>query len=298
MNPLLQFAIREMDKKCVAWEERSETDHRIPDGVEEVLDVPFQGEGDCPLAVDIFRPKAYSASPLPAVIMVHGGGLVVGTRKLSRSFCENLAELGFLVFAPDYRLVPEADALGEIGDVFAALSFVSGALAAYGGDPDRVALASESAGSFLSVYASAAAASPLLREAFGLSPAPPLTIRGLACFSGMFYTARKDGVGLLYTGNLYGERKKDPAFMRFMNPEDPGVMDALPPLFLVGSEADFLHGYTERYAAALRRAGHPCELVYFQDNPALTHAFPALKPDLPESREVLLRLAQWLRNLW
>ena len=55
MNPLLQFAIRKMDGRCRAWEARSEAGHRIPDGVREYLDVPFQGAGGVPLAVDIFR---------------------------------------------------------------------------------------------------------------------------------------------------------------------------------------------------------------------------------------------------
>ena len=298
MNPVLQYVIREMDARCAAFEAGSEAGHQIPDGVEDYLDVPFQGAGGFSLAVDIFRAKDRGSRPLPVVIMVHGGGLVVGTRKLSRTFCENLAERGFLVFAPEYRLVPEADALEEIGDIFAAFAFVSGALEEYGGDPERVAVVSESAGSFLSVYAVAAVSSPVLREAFGLPSAPPLRIRALACFCGLFYTARRDGVGLAYAGNIYGGKKKDKSFMRLMNPECPEVMDSLPPVFLVGSAADFLKGYTKRYAAALRRANHPCELVYYKDSKALTHAFPALKPELPESRAVLDRLVEWFFSIY
>ena len=294
MNPLLQFAVRELDAKCAAVEAESETGHQIPEGVEEFMDVPYPGAEGCPLAVDIFRPKDPGPQPLPTVIMVHGGGLVVGTRKLSRTFCENLAGRGFLVFAPEYRRIPEADALEEIGDIFAALAFVSEALEEYGGDADCVAVASESAGSFLSIYAVAAAASPILREVFGLPPALPLRLRALACFSGLYYTAQRDAVGLLYAGNIYGERKKDEAFMRLMDPEWPEVMDSLPPVFLVGSDADFLRGYTKSFAEALHRAEHPCELVYYTDNRALTHAFPALKPDLPESRDVLDKLVDWV----
>lgn len=293
MNPLLQFAVRELDARCAAVEAESETGHEIPEGVEEFMDVPFPGAEGFQLAVDVFRPKDPCSRPLPTVIMVHGGGLVVGTRKLSRTFCENLARRGFLVFAPEYRRIPEANALEEIGDIFAAFTFVSEVLEEYGGDPDCVAVASESAGSFLSIYAVAAAASPVLREVFGLPPAPPLRLRALACFSGLYYTARKDGVGLLYAGNIYGGRIKDEAFMRFMNPECPEVMDSLPPVFLVGSDADFLRGYTKSFAEALRRTGHPCELVYYTDNKALTHAFPALKPELPESRDVLNKLVDW-----
>ena len=293
MNRLLQAAIREMDRKCRAMENSSETGHQIPDGVQEYLDMPFQGAGGVPLAVDIFRAKAGGLRPLPVVVMIHGGGLVVGTRKMSRTFCENLAERGFLVFAPEYRRLTETSVFQEMEDVTAALSFVSTKLLEYGGDPDRVAVVSESAGSFLAVYAVAAMGSPALRSTLGLS-AVSLRVRALACFSGFFYTTRKDAPGLVYASNLYGEKRKDPSLMRYMNPECPEVMDCLPPVFLAGSEADFLKSYTKRYAEALRRAGHPFELVYYKDNKELTHAFPALKPDLPESRDVLEKLVKWI----
>ena len=297
MNPLLQFAIREMDRKCSAREAESETNHPIPDGVQEYLDVPFQGAGGVPLAVDIFRKKSREPRPLPVVVMVHGGGLVVGTRKMSRTFCENLAEQGFLVFAREYRRMTETDVFREIEDVVAAFSYVSGKLTEYGGDPDQVAVVSESAGSFLSVYAVAALGSPVLRAAFGLSPVSR-RVRALACFSGFFYTTRRDAVGLTYGRNLYGDRRKDPSFIRYMNPECPEVMEHLPPVFLVGSDADFLKSYTKQYAEALREAGRPCTLIYYEDNKELTHAFPALKPGMPESKDVLDKLVKWMWTLY
>ncbi len=297
MNSLLRFALRGMDSKCRAGEARSEADHRIPEDVQEYLDVPYQGAGGVPLAVDIFRAKRPEPRPLPVVIMIHGGGLVVGTRKMSRTFCENLAEQGFLVFAPEYRRMTETDVFQEMEDVLSAFTFVSGKLTEYGGDPDRVVVVSESAGSYLSVYAVAALGSATLRMVFGLPPVA-LRVRALACFSGFFYTTRKDVVGLTYGRNLYGDRRKDPSFIRYMDPECPEVMEHLPPVFLVGSEADFLRNYTKRYAAALREAGHPCTLIYYEDNKELTHAFPALKPGIPESKDVLDKLVKWMGTLY
>ena len=147
MNSLLRFALRGMDSKCRAGEARSEADHRIPEDVQEYLDVPYQGAGGVPLAVDIFRAKRPEPRPLPVVIMIHGGGLVVGTRKMSRTFCENLAEQGFLVFAPEYRRMTETDVFQEMEDVLSAFTFVSGKLTEYGGDPARVAVVYDSAGS-------------------------------------------------------------------------------------------------------------------------------------------------------
>ena len=252
---------------------------------------------DVPLAVDIFRAKVPEPCPLPVVIMIHGGGLVVGTRKMSRTFCENLAEQGFLVFAPEYRRMTETDVFQEMEDVLAAFSFISGKLAEYGGDPDRVVVVSESAGSYLSVYTVAALGSATLRAAFGL-PTVNLRVRALACFSGFFYTTRRDAAGLAYSRNLYGDRRKDPSFIRYMDPENPEVMEHLPPVFLVGSEADFLRNYTKRYAEALREAGHPCTLIYYEDNKELTHAFPALKPGMPESKDVLDKLVKWMWTLY
>ena len=296
MNPLLQSAVRKMDKKCQNLEADSEAGHRIPDEVLEDLDIPYQGAEGVPLAADIFRPKDRGLCPLPVVVMIHGGGLVVGTRKMSRTFCEKLAMRGFLVFTPDYRKATETDVFHEIGDVVAAFSFVSGKLGEYGGDPDRVIVVSESAGSFIALYAVAAMGSPALRKLFGLSVAP-LRVRMLACFSGLFYTARKDPVGLVYARNLFGKKRKDKTFIRYMNPENPEVMEQLPPVFLAGSDADFLKDYTKRYADALRKAGHPCELVYFENNKKLTHAFPALKPDLPESGKVIDQMLDWSKSL-
>lgn len=297
MNPLVRFAVRKLDQKCQNLEAGIEADHRIPDDVLEDLDMPFQGADGVPLAADIFRPRDRGFRPLPVVVMIHGGGLVVGTRKLSRTFCEKLAARGYLVFAPDYRRATETDAYHEIGDVAAAFSYVSGKLAEYGGDPDRVIVVSESAGSFVSLYAIAAMGSPALRNVFGLSVSSVLRVRMLACFSGLFYTARKDPVGMVYAPNLYGKRRKDKTYKRYMNPECPEVMEHLPPVFLVGSDADFLKSYTKRYAKALRRAGHPCELVYYKDNRKLTHAFPALKPDLPESGKVIDQMLDWGKGL-
>ena len=283
---MLQTAIRVMDRKTRAMEAGSEANHQIPEGVQEYLDTPYQGAEGVPLAVDIFRAKTGD-------LRLHGGGLVVGTRKMSRTFCENLASHGFLVFAPEYRRITETDVFREFGDITAAFSCISGILEEYGGDPEQVTVASESAGSFLALYAIAAMNSAELREQFGLS-ASPLRVHALACFSGMFYTARRDPVGLVYSRNLYGEKRKDAAFMRKMNPESPEIMEKLPPVFLAGSAADILRGYTKRYAAALRRAGHPCELLYFKKNRELTHAFPALKPELQESRKVLEKMVEWI----
>ena len=64
-----------------------------------------------------------------------------------------------------------------------------------------------------------------------------------------------------------------------------------------GSGADFLKSYTLRYAKALRTQGHPCELLYEPEGKDLTHAYPTLRPEKPESQAALDRILTWMQEL-
>lgn len=267
----------------------------MPAGVEAVLDLPYFGTDGVALFGDLYRP-AGRANALPVAVMVHGGGLFSGGKEGNRAFCAALAREGFLVFAAEYRQIDAADGFHEIADVYAALSFLREHLEAYGGDPRRVFLLGESAGAYLSVYASAALRCEPLRRLLGC-PALELSPRGLVGFSGMYYTTRMDLIGLTYRKDLFGKRRRDRDVMRWMNPEHPQIVSALPPVLMTSSKADYLKNYTLRYAKALRAQGHACELLYYPDGKHLTHAFPSLQPELAESGEVLARIVAWTREL-
>lgn len=266
-----------------------------PVGLEVFPDLPYFGPDGAPLAADVYR-HGNAGRSLPVIVMVHGGGLFAGNRKNNRVFCEMLAGRGFLVFALEYRTIDKADARGEISDLCAGFSFVAEKLAEYGGDPRRVCVMGESAGAYLSVYATASANAPALAERIGCGSAE-LRVRALVCFSGMFYTTRFDFIGAIYRSDLYGAHRGDKAFMRRMNPEHAEVMSNLPPVLLTSSRADFLKRYTLRFAKALNKAGHPCQLLYYEGDKRLIHAFPSLNPLLPESAEVLEKIQAWLESL-
>jgi acetyl esterase/lipase len=73
------------------------------------------------LTMDVFAPAAVSDEPLPVLVDIHGGGLIAGRKEQNRNFCIRMAQNGYLVFAPDYRLVPETNIFGQISDVLEAL---------------------------------------------------------------------------------------------------------------------------------------------------------------------------------
>lgn len=272
---------------------------RIPRQPECFLDQPYGSEDTAELAADIYRPahRTERSGRLPVVMLVHGGGLFAGSRKNNRLFCELIARRGFLVYALEYRHIDEADAFGEISDICAGFSFVSGSLEQYGGDPDRIFLMGESAGAFLSVYAAAAVNSWEIRGLLGCDVPAQMKIRGLLCFSGMFYTTRRDMIGMVYKKDLYGARSRDRAFLEYMVPTNPEVLSNLPPLLLTSSGADFLKKHTLRFAKEAQAAEHSCELLYYPKGRQLTHAFISLKPMLPESREALREVCAWMKDM-
>lgn len=259
-------------------------------------DLAYEGVDGALLAADIYRPKDALADPLPIAVFVHGGGLFVGTRKDYRAYAELLAQRGYVVFAPEYRLIDSTDGIGEIADVCAGLSYVKEHAAEYGGDLRRVLVIGESAGAFLSLYSIALSGSPQLRAALGIEGST-LPVHGFATFGGLFYTCGHDPIGLLYSRDVFGEHLRDVCFKELVDPEDPRVMSCLPPMLLVTSGADFLKSYTLRYANALMMAGHDHRLIYYKKGKELVHAFPSLHPELPQSKEVLDALDAWFKEL-
>ncbi len=121
------------------------------------------GSEDC-LYLNVWRPQNTEVS-LPVYLFVHGGGNSIGTASYADYHGQVVAAASDMVYVSiNYRLgvfgwfhspplaegeSPE-DASGNYGtlDIIQALRWVRQNIAAFGGDPDRVTLAGESAGAF------------------------------------------------------------------------------------------------------------------------------------------------------
>jgi para-nitrobenzyl esterase len=132
---------------------------------------------DC-LYLTVWAPAKPPAKRLPVYLWFYGGGFAAGSGDEARYDGEGFAKQGIVVVNANYRLGvfgffshPELTkeskhkASGNYGllDQVAALRWVQKNIAAFGGDPHRVTIGGESAGS-LSV--SALMASPLSRDLF------------------------------------------------------------------------------------------------------------------------------------
>ena len=102
------------------------------------------------LKARIYRP-ASDTNPKPAVLFFHQGGLVIMDHLTDNHFCSLLAaRCGAVVFSLDYRLCPENAFPAPIEDAKALWEHVQTFSDDYGIDPERVALAGDSAGGLIS----------------------------------------------------------------------------------------------------------------------------------------------------
>ncbi len=97
--------------------------------------------------LDVFRPAG--ADPCPALLFVHGGGWESGTKALYPAVAREFVALGYVVVLINYRLYPAVTYPDFVQDAAAALRWVVGHIADYGGDPGAITLAGHSAGAHI-----------------------------------------------------------------------------------------------------------------------------------------------------
>jgi acetyl esterase/lipase len=103
------------------------------------------------LDLDVWLPNRDTTRPVPAVVFVHGGGFVKGSRSETPQWDRWLNDAGYAVFDVGYRLAPPARWDQAAADVTCALTWLRSNAGRYGVDPDRVALGGRSAGGNLAL---------------------------------------------------------------------------------------------------------------------------------------------------
>jgi para-nitrobenzyl esterase len=139
---------------------------------------PPQPQSEDCLYLNVWTPADNATAKLPVMVWIHGGALTRGAGSLGVYDGEALARRGVVLVTINYRLGPfgylahpalsresSHGSSGNYGvlDQIAALQWVSRNIAAFGGDPGRVTIFGESAGSW---SVCALVASPLAKGLF------------------------------------------------------------------------------------------------------------------------------------
>jgi len=204
--------------------------------------------------MDAYLPEG--TGPFPAVIIVHGGGWEAGDKVTYVSpVFEPLARAGIAWFSLDYRLTPYVHVAQQLDDIRAGIRYVRGHADRFHVDRNRIALLGESAsGHLVSEVAS--------------RPCPDCEVRAVVSFYGVYnftpWSQASEGWERSALKRLFGDWTPD--LLREYSPIEH-VNAHLPPTLLVQGTQDELHKGTLEYAARLKEAGAPYELLLLEGAP-------------------------------
>lgn len=262
-----------------------------PEAVGSVVERTIPGAGgDIP--VRIYAPEG--RGPFPVVVYTHGGGWVIATNDTydaSARALTNAAEA--IVISVEYRKAPEHKFPAAHEDAFAAYRWALENAASVGGDPERIAVAGESAGGNLAL------GTALLARERGLQmPAHVLAVYPIA--SGTTESPS-------YRENADARPLNRPMMAWFLShylrtPQDAAHplislvnadLRGLPPTTIVNAEIDPLRSEGEQLAQRLRDAGVEVDHHVYS---GVTHEFFGMGAVVGDAKKAVKQAAAGLRS--
>jgi acetyl esterase len=242
------------------------------------------------VSVRTYRPEG--DGPLPVVAYLHGGGWMMGTPDSYDSLLRALANAsGAIVAGVDYRLAPEHRYPAALDDALSTIRWIADNAGELGGDGERLAVAGDSAGGNL-----AAVAARRLRGELAIKAQILIYPVIDAVFDTPSYREFDEGHGL-------SGASMQRFWRLYLDGADPADTDASPlrardlagvaPAYVLTAEEDVLRDEGEAYAAALRDAGVPTELVRW---PGTIHGFFRWLAVTPAAREAVEAVGARLRS--
>ena len=199
--------------------------------------------------LDVYRPP--KGSFRPAVVVVHGGGWIGGSRKDTEGIAQSLAGAGFVAFNVDYTLAgPGAPGFRiQPRELRTAVRFIRANASDFGVNPARIGIFGSSAGGHLAALVGTAARGSLARGA---------RLRAVVTWSGPLALSRRALRRSPHLRKLTAQflgcrrcprRARDASPVRRVSPDDP-------PTLIVNSTNEIVPAIHARWMARrLKAAG-------------------------------------------
>ncbi|HLP01755.1 MAG TPA: alpha/beta hydrolase fold domain-containing protein [Opitutaceae bacterium] len=250
----------------------------LPAGVIAAEGIAYATVADRPLALDLYRPAA--AAPLPAVLVIHGGGWDAGDRTMERPFAKRLAAAGFVAVPVSYRLGEAGRFPAALHDLKAAVRWLRAHAAEHGIDPARIGAVGGSAGGHLAALLGATNGVAALEGEVGERAASSevqcvVDIDGLADFTDAALVAQqvaKPSAPTRFLGGPFADHTEN---WRTASPLTHIGRGSAPTFFLNSTAPAPLLPGREATAKQLRSLGIASEVAAVPDTP---HVFWLLEP--------------------
>lgn len=259
--------------------------HTAP-GIAVERGIVYSSTEDDDARLDVYR-REDAEGPQPTLVWVHGGAWLSGHRDDAAPYFTRIADAGFTVASIGYSRAPGARYPTPVRQVNEALAFLSEQADRFGIDPERFALAGDSAGAQIASQVAAMISDPGFAAEVGVEPGlGPEALRAIVLYCGIYDIPRFLDVGDLPSLPLrWGIRE---TIRAYTGTRDPGSVAAgqmssidhlterYPAAFISGGNGDALTDTQSRpLAEALRERGVAVETLFFpaDRSPVLPHEY-------------------------
>lgn len=282
-----QFAAEDA-AKLLARASNSEAE---PVHLASVYDLKIPGPESTQLPIRVYTPVGQG--PFPVVVYYHGGGFVVATIDTYDASARALASMaGAVVLSVEYRKAPENPFPAAYNDAYAAYQFAHNYASTFNGNPERIAVAGESAGGNL-------ATEVCLRARDEGFPMPvhqllvyPVTSSDTGQASDIQYA---NAIPLNLADLQYYLSKYVPSNVSANDPRvapTNATLRGLPPATIISAQIDPLQSDGIAYATKLKAAGVAVNYMLY---PKVTHEFFGMGSYVQQAKDAESFAASMLR---
>ena len=244
------------------------------------------------LPVRVYMPLG--VGPFPVVLYFHGGGWVLADKDVYDASARGIAkQAAAVVVSVDYRLAPEAKFPSQHDDALAAYRWLCDNAASVNGDPNRLAVAGESAGGNLAVATAIAARDQRLtmpKHVLAVYPTAQATDLSTPSYRDCeFAKPLSKSTMVWFAGQVFLQQadKADPR-IDLINAD----LSDLPPVTLINARIDPLRSDADLLANALQKANVKVEHKVYE---GVTHEFFGMAAVVAKAKEAQIFAGQRLQ---
>ena len=235
-------------------------------------DIVYKTTETSNLKLDIYRPKISSDEICPAVLLIHGGGWISGSKENQRIMAQHLAENGFVAITASYRLSREAPYPAGVIDLKDALRWMKLNAEKYHVDTQKIAVLGTSAGAQLATLVGVTPNSEIYNEKdekISSEVQAIVNIDGITSF--IHPDAEESEIAGLWLGGL---RNENPKNWKEASPLEY-VDKNTPPILFINSSMPRFHAGRDDMIKILEENNIYSEVHTLEDSP---HSFWLLEP--------------------
>ncbi len=249
-----------------------------PEGLEQILDIPYINDGEKGHLLDIYYPEG-TTEKLPVIIDIHGGGWMYGYKEINKYFCLKLAQKGFLVASINYRLAGDVLFNDQIRDIFSALKWLGENLKNYPADMNNIFLAGDSAGGHFACVTTAVNLNKDMQKDFGVEYTG-YNFKAVAAICPAVDLLSPDFLMNVNIPVLLGENSRKSPYRKYLD-VNKIASEEFPPFHIITASGDFLKKQAYKLKDIFDKNGVEyrfCDYTDKLNGKYLTHVFNVVDP--------------------